>query len=416
VTRATPPPRSSPPRRSQGSLNRVPCCPGRAPPSRAGPPRAWLSFVCAVLTMEETTLLLRYWEHKIQLVCRSECAKDPSRFTLRVMSAAQMFFKRFYLNVSIMEVEPKAMMLACLILAGKVEEEKIEAEPLIASYHKKIQPKELASIEMQLLQVLRFQLCIHSPFRCLNGLMQDLAATLNEEALQSGADQQDEQLQQLHDCAVGLLCEAQSSDAPFLYSPQQLAVEALDAAIRSVEKSTGKGAPATDQMREWMDTAIAEHDRLRSQVDAVRQLREGSSVDLSDEAVHRQLKQIDSRLRAVTAAIKGVLEKRAQLAVAEAELATSKREAEKAKRRAGSEAEHPLWLQLKAEGLLPGDAADGEFSIKRPRPSAPEGPTGEGDKTGKAAKLEAGATKLEKGESSMRQRLDSAAVKLEVSR
>ena len=58
-----------------------------------------------------------------------------------------MFFKRFFLKVSVMEAEPKAMMLAALYLAGKVEEEKIELEPLIAAHHKKLGAEELVRRE-----------------------------------------------------------------------------------------------------------------------------------------------------------------------------------------------------------------------------------------------------------------------------
>ena len=58
-------------------------------------------------------------------------------------SAAQIFFKRFFLKVSVMEVDPKKMMLAALYLAGKVEEENVELEPLIANYQKKLSPEEL---------------------------------------------------------------------------------------------------------------------------------------------------------------------------------------------------------------------------------------------------------------------------------
>lgn len=62
-------------------------------------------------------------------------------------SAAQIFFKRFFLKTSVMEVDPKKMMLAALYLAGKVEEEKVELEQLIVMSAPKEQ-KRMSSEEL----------------------------------------------------------------------------------------------------------------------------------------------------------------------------------------------------------------------------------------------------------------------------
>ena len=43
------------------------------------------SFHPAALSLEDEALLLQFYEDKIQQICRSERAKDPSRFTDRVM-------------------------------------------------------------------------------------------------------------------------------------------------------------------------------------------------------------------------------------------------------------------------------------------------------------------------------------------
>ena len=42
-----------------------------------------------------------------------------------------MYFKRFFLERSLMEEEPKSLMLAALYLAGKVEEERIDVDDLL---------------------------------------------------------------------------------------------------------------------------------------------------------------------------------------------------------------------------------------------------------------------------------------------
>ena len=58
-------------------------------------------------------------------------SQDAARFTDRVMSASLMYFKRFFLRVSLMEEDPGHVMLASFLLAGKVEEERIEPDDLL---------------------------------------------------------------------------------------------------------------------------------------------------------------------------------------------------------------------------------------------------------------------------------------------
>ena len=43
------------------------------------------------------------------------------------------YFKRFFLKVSLVEENPKHVMLAALFLAGKIEEERIAMDALLAS-------------------------------------------------------------------------------------------------------------------------------------------------------------------------------------------------------------------------------------------------------------------------------------------
>ena len=73
-----------------------------------------------LLSVEDEALLRRWNEKKLQEVTRAENAEDASRFTRRVMATAQLYFKRFFLQASLMEADPKGMMLAAIFLAGKV--------------------------------------------------------------------------------------------------------------------------------------------------------------------------------------------------------------------------------------------------------------------------------------------------------
>ena len=71
----------------------------------------------APLQPHDERMLRYFYETKLQEVCREENAQDPTRFTDRVMFAALMYFKRFFLRVSLMEEDPKHVMLAALLVA-----------------------------------------------------------------------------------------------------------------------------------------------------------------------------------------------------------------------------------------------------------------------------------------------------------
>lgn len=166
----------------------------------------------------EEERMLRYWyETKLQEVCREENAQDPTRFTDRVMFAALMYFKRYFLRASLMEEDPKHVMLAALLVAGKVEEERIEPDDLLRKYNPKLKLEMLLALELRMLEALSFQLVTVSPFRALQGFLQDLQSEVSKES----------DLEQLHTLACDFIRRSLCDDAPFLFTPQQLALAGL---------------------------------------------------------------------------------------------------------------------------------------------------------------------------------------------
>ena len=130
------------------------------------PPAGPGTSVAAPLQPHDERMLRYFYETKLQEVCREENAQDPTRFTDRVMFAALMYFKRFFLRVSLMEEDPKHVMLAALLVAGKVEEERIEPDDLL-KYSPKLKLEALLALELRMLEALSFQLVTVSPFRAL---------------------------------------------------------------------------------------------------------------------------------------------------------------------------------------------------------------------------------------------------------
>ena len=209
----------------------------------------------APLQPEEERMLRYFYETKIQEVCREENKQDPTRFTDRVMFAALMYFKRYFLRVSLMEVDPKHVMLAALLVAGKVEEERVEPDDLLRKYSPKLKLEALLALELRMLealsfhpiltpnpnpnpkpnptpepepnpypnpnpnptQALSFQLVTVSPFRALQGFLQDLQSEVSKES----------DLEQLHILACDFIRRSLCDDAPFLFTPQQLALAGL---------------------------------------------------------------------------------------------------------------------------------------------------------------------------------------------
>ncbi|XP_009620423.1 cyclin-H1-1 isoform X7 [Nicotiana tabacum] len=76
------------------------------------------------LKVEEEQLLRAFYEFKIQDVC------DAFKFPRKIQATALIYFKRFYLQWSVMEHHPKNIMLTCIYAACKAEENHVSAEEL----------------------------------------------------------------------------------------------------------------------------------------------------------------------------------------------------------------------------------------------------------------------------------------------
>ncbi|XP_028086561.1 cyclin-H1-1 isoform X1 [Camellia sinensis] len=165
------------------------------------------------LKTEEEQLLRAFYEFKIQDVC------DAFKFPRKIQATALIYFKRFYLQWSVMEHHPKHIMLTCIYAACKAEENHVSAEELgkgIEQDHQMI-----LNNEMLVLQSVGFDLIVYAPYRAIDGFVSDL-----EEFLQVN----DEQLQMLKDTSETAKVEADKimlTDAPLLFPPGQLALAAL---------------------------------------------------------------------------------------------------------------------------------------------------------------------------------------------
>ncbi|KAH7666921.1 cyclin H protein [Dioscorea alata] len=165
------------------------------------------------LSCEEEQLMQVFYEQKIQEVC------GAFMFPHKIQATAIIYFKRFYLQWSVMEHHPKHIMLTCIYSSCKVEENHVSAEELgkgIQQDHKMI-----LNNEMLVLQSLGFDLIVYAPYRSIEGFVADM-----EEFCQSRIDEPSK-FKDLIETAKSEVDKIMLTDAPLLFPPGQLALAAL---------------------------------------------------------------------------------------------------------------------------------------------------------------------------------------------
>uniref|UniRef100_A0A5B6ZWE4 Cyclin-H1-1 n=1 Tax=Davidia involucrata TaxID=16924 RepID=A0A5B6ZWE4_DAVIN len=166
------------------------------------------------LKVEEEQLLRAFYEYKIQDAC------DAFKFPHKIQATALIYFKRFYLQWSVMEHHPKHIMLTCIYAACKAEENHVSAEELGKALEQ--DPQMILNNEMIVIQSLGFDLIVYAPYRALGGFVSDM-----EEFIQA-KNEQLQMLKDLHKTAETLVDKTMLTDAALLFPPGQLALAALN--------------------------------------------------------------------------------------------------------------------------------------------------------------------------------------------
>lgn len=165
------------------------------------------------LNTEEEQLMRVFYEQKIQEVC------GAFGFPHKIQGTAIIYFKRFYLQWSVMEHHPKHIMLTCIYASCKVEENHVSAEELgkgIQQDHQMI-----LNNEMIVLQSLGFDLIVYAPYRSIEGFVDDMVEFCRAK---NGELQK---LQDLQETAKLEVDRTMLTDAPLLFPPGQLALAGL---------------------------------------------------------------------------------------------------------------------------------------------------------------------------------------------
>ncbi|PIO62659.1 cyclin ccl1 [Teladorsagia circumcincta] len=144
---------------------------------------------------------------------------------------AYAYFKRLFLDWSVMEASPKIVMMACFYLAMKVEEFYVTIDEFVGNL-KSGTPEQnttrILGLEPEIMRALRYQITIHCPYRPFEGHLMEMKTRMlllnfNVESIREPADQ--------------FFRQALLSDAMLMYPPSQIALAALKYGLDSLDKS-----------------------------------------------------------------------------------------------------------------------------------------------------------------------------------
>lgn len=250
------------------------------PPSTAKPKKR----SAEPLTCEEHATFQLYYEKALQMMATSEELKLPA--TVPVWATAIVYFKRFYLMNSMMDFNPKFVMVTALNLAVKAEEQRHVTLQHIADLTN-TQAEQLVQWEVPVLEGIRFHLLIFHPFRSLSGLFDALE--------KSSPGKMKQQKIELHEAALEMIKASYFTDLVLLFTPSQIAF----AALRKVALAKNF-EPVTAFLKEMLTPRSPEDqhkiDQLSGILDQIdRLLEEGlrlQSLDITEAA-----KSIDLKLK-----------------------------------------------------------------------------------------------------------------------
>ena len=176
-----------------------------------------------LVTIEEHKVVCKYYEKLLFYLC----TKFQPPLPYSVIFTAFVYFKRIYLQASIMEQLPQDMMSVCLYMACKVEEYNVSVDKFVMIYPEAERIRTADVIlgnEMGLMRLLNYQLIVHSPKRALEGFFIDIKTRF----------QQKEDFDKCREVSNEFLNAVLFSDVVFLYTPSQIALAALFAASKEI--------------------------------------------------------------------------------------------------------------------------------------------------------------------------------------
>jgi len=167
------------------------------------------------LTEQEEVDVVFYFSVKL----REFCDKFKPPMPNYVKGTSFHYFKRFYLNNSVMNYHPKEILVTAVYLACKVEEFNVSMQQFVANVqgNQERATRIILNNELLLMQELQFHLTIHNPFRAVEGLLIDIKTRCDSV---HSVDSFRPEIQSFLDSVF-------LTDACLIYAPSQIALAAV---------------------------------------------------------------------------------------------------------------------------------------------------------------------------------------------
>jgi cyclin H len=178
------------------------------------------------LTVEDEDLILN-----IFISVFPNVLKQTFNFSERLWAVAITYFRRFFINNSVMDYDVKQCFFACVLLACKTEEERKNNQPFQYMCDRRLSQKDIdkdtvLALEYVILDALKFHIEVFTPYMPLTGFLIDIQTKLSDIV-------DYEQVRMIQKEAESLIKKACTTQAILLFPPSQIALAALRYALKN---------------------------------------------------------------------------------------------------------------------------------------------------------------------------------------
>ncbi|CAI5005765.1 CFC_HP_G0015160.mRNA.1.CDS.1 [Saccharomyces cerevisiae] len=164
------------------------------------------------LTMEEELDLVNFYAKKVQVIAQH------LNLPTEVVATAISFFRRFFLENSVMQIDPKSIVHTTIFLACKSENYFISVDSF--AQKAKSTRDSVLKFEFKLLESLKFSLLNHHPYKPLHGFFLDI-----QNVLYGKVDLN--YMGQIYDRCKKRITAALLTDVVYFYTPPQITLATL---------------------------------------------------------------------------------------------------------------------------------------------------------------------------------------------
>ncbi|PVU99556.1 hypothetical protein BB559_000616 [Furculomyces boomerangus] len=177
------------------------------------------------LTFEEEQEYVSFYETKIRDFAKA------FKLSQKVKATAVMYMKRFYLHNTVLDYQPKQILLVCLFLSAKAENQFMSIEEF-TKHQSKTSPADIIDLELILCQSLRFDLAVIHPYNAAYGYYLDLQEYVTDFQL----------LTKAHLLAISYIDTSLFTDVGLIFQPSQVAIACWKLATIKINNSSGPGS------------------------------------------------------------------------------------------------------------------------------------------------------------------------------